>query len=333
MRIGELGEQGLIKKISVLTGGTIEDGDVGIGDDAALTAVSPGKWLVTSKDLLVEDVHFLRSINPVDLGYKSLAVNLSDIAAMGANPRHAFVGLALPKDITVEYVLNFYRGMQELASQHHVSISGGDTVRSPGPLMISVTVQGEVDREQALLRSGATPGDLLCLTGPLGASAAGLLLLLHDDLDCPAQMRQAALSAHIRPVPRLDEARFLAASGAVTAAMDTSDGLLKDLSEICAGSHCGALLFADKIPVHPIASEIAPLRQIVPLEMALNGGEDYELLFTASAERFPALAAAYQQQFGIALCAFGEITRETGIVMSTNDGKRETIEFKGFQHF
>ena len=333
MKIGEIGEQGLIKKISMLTGKCGDHGDVGIGDDAALTAVEPGKWLVTSKDLLVEDVHFLRnSITAVDLGYKSLAVNLSDIAAMGANPRHAYVGLALPRDITVEYVLDFYRGMQALASVHQVSISGGDTVRSPGPLMVSVTVQGEIDREQALLRSGATPGDLLCLTGPLGGSSAGLLLLLHD-LDCPEQLRHTALTAHNRPVPRLAEAQFLAASGAVTAAMDTSDGLLKDLSEICDGSNCGAILFADKIPVHAVACDIAPLRQIEPLEMALSGGEDYELLFTVSAARFPALAAAYQQQFGLALYAIGEITRETGMVMVTKDGKRETIEFKGFQHF
>ncbi|MDW7650689.1 MAG: thiamine-phosphate kinase [Bacillota bacterium] len=333
MKIDEIGERSLIKKISGIVDADCGQGYVGIGDDAALTKPAEGKWLVTSKDLLVEDVHFLRdAASPRDLGYKSLAVNLSDIAAMGGLPRHAYVALALPRGFSVAFILEFYRGMQSLAERHGVAISGGDIVGSPGPVMISVTVQGEVDRERALLRSGAGPGDLLCVTGELGASAAGLLLL-QNEINCPEEIRKAALEAHLRPVPRIGEAAFLASGGQVTAAMDISDGLLKDLGEICEASGCGALLFAEKIPVHPAAEAIARLRDVDPLALAVNGGEDYEILCAVKPAAFDKLAAAYRERFGTDLHPIGEVTTGSEMLMVTKDGKRETLSFKGFQHF
>jgi thiamine-monophosphate kinase len=334
MKISEIGEKQLIKKIAeIVAAAPSLAGVLGIGDDAAVNVVTPGSLLVTTKDMLVEDIHFLRNtVSPADLGYKSLAVNFSDIAAMAAMPRYVFVALALPKDITVEYVLEFYRGMKQLADRYGAVICGGDTVGTPGPLVISVTVQGEADRDALLLRNGASPGDLLCTTGPLGASAAGLALLTSE-IPCDEEMRRQALQAHIRPVPRLDEAAFLSAAGLVTAAMDLSDGLLRDITEICEQSGCGALLRETQIPIHPAAVCVARQKGVNPLDLALSGGEDYELLLTVNPEGFNSISNAYQKRFGQPLYLLGEMTASEGIVMFTKEGKRESLIFKGFQHF
>lgn len=333
MKIGDLGERALIKQIAVLLGHCAGSGEVGIGDDAALTKPREGLWLVTTKDLLVEGVHFLLpTSSAANLGYKSLAVNVSDIAAMGGAPRYAYIGLALPKETSVEFVLEFYRGIKKVADQYGVVVCGGDTVASPGPLVISVTVQGEVKRENALLRSGASPGDILCTTAPLGASAAGLAIILHR-LDCPKKLRNEALLAHTRPTPRVAEAAYLAESGCVSAAMDISDGLLKDLEEICAASCCGALIYEEQLPIHPAARAVATLQGISPLQLALNGGEDYELLISVRAGQFDLLAQGYASRFAPGLLRFGEISEEAGICLIRKDGKREKLNFTGFQHF
>ncbi|NLP36587.1 MAG: thiamine-phosphate kinase [Firmicutes bacterium] len=333
MKIGKIGERALINEIAALVAKTADKQSLGIGDDAALTKVSTDCWLVTSKDMLVQGVHFLLpEITAQDLGYKALAVNLSDLAAMGAKPRHAYVALALPPETETEFVLSFYQGMLELAEPFSVSISGGDLVASPGPVIVSITVQGEVPSKQALLRSGASAGDIICTTGPLGASAAGLLLLTHK-IDCPPAVRAAALQAHHRPEPRIKEAIWLAESGVVTSAIDLSDGLLKDIREILEHSRCGALLEAEKIPLHPAAAEVGAAMGKPALELALNGGEDYELLCTVRAADFLELAKAYEARFSQPLYALGRISAESELKMITKEGKGEKIEFTGFQHF
>lgn len=337
MKISELGERALIKQISALVQKTAEPGMLGIGDDAALTRAREGAWLVTTKDMLVEGVHFLLpAVSPYDLGYKALAVNVSDVAAMGGSPRHVYVALALPKSTEVGFVLDFYRGLLNVAERFGISVSGGDTVGSPGPLVVSITVQGEVNSERALLRSGGSPGDILCSTGPLGASAAGLLLLLrdsHNKNNLPSELYQAALDAHLRPSPRVAEGLFFAESGAVTAAMDLSDGLLKDLGEICDASGCGACLDGQAVPVHPAAAAVALLHKRDALDLALNGGEDYELLLAVKPVMFPSLAETYFSRFGTPLYRFGELVREKGLSLVTKEGKREKLSFTGFKHF
>ncbi|HZK24543.1 MAG TPA: thiamine-phosphate kinase [Oscillospiraceae bacterium] len=333
MKISELGEKALIKHISQIVAKTVTSEMVGIGDDAAITQVSQGSWLVTSKDLLVEGVHFLLpGISAEDLGYKALAVNLSDLAAMGSLPRHVYVALALPAQLESEFVLAFYQGLTALAERFGVAVSGGDTVASPGPLVISITAQGEVKREAALLRSGAQPGDILCTTGLLGASAAGLLLL-QAEINCPLEWRQLALQAHFRPWPRVAEGLWLAQQGVVTAALDLSDGLLKDVQEICEASGCGVLLREEKVPIHPAVEAIAPLRQIAPITLALNGGEDYELLFTVKSDAYTALAKAYLERFQAPLYSLGEMIQERTLQMITKEGNWEKLEFTGYQHF
>ena len=333
MKINEIGEKDLIKRISAVAARTLTADMLGIGDDAALTRMKENFCLVTSKDLLVEGVHFLLpGIAARDLGYKALAVNLSDMAAMGAFPRHAFVALAIPPAMESKFILEFYEGLVDLALDFKVAVSGGDTVASPGPLVVSVTVQGEVEQGKALLRSGAKAGDLLCTTGALGASAAGLLLLEHN-LPCAATVRTQALLAHYRPLPRVKEAEWLAKLGVVTAAMDISDGLSKDVLEICQASGCGALLYEDKIPIHWVAAAVAPLKEIDPLSLAMHGGEDYELLFTLPPEFFTSTAQSFYEYFGQAIIPIGEITEATEIGMVTKEGKWEKLQFKGYQHF
>ena len=333
MKISDLGERTLIKKIAQLAAKTVSPDMVGIGDDAAVTRLSQGSWLVTSKDLLVEGIHFLLpEISAQDLGHKSLAVNLSDLAAMGSIPRQVYVALALPAHLDSEFVLAFYEGLTALAEHFKVAVCGGDTVASPGPLVVSITAQGEVRREEVLLRSGAQPGDVLCTTGPLGASAAGLLLL-QADIDCPTALRRSALQAHYRPWPRVEEGLWLARQGVVTAAIDISDGLLKDVQEICEASRCGVLLREEKIPTHPVAEALAPLYNQAPLTLALNGGEDYELLFTVPRHAFSALAQAYQERFQTRIYMLGEMTQERKVQMITKEGNWEKLEFTGYQHF
>ncbi len=333
MNIGQWGEKKLIREIAALMdSGLCEEGFVGIGDDAAVTVPTPGKRLVTSTDMLVEGVHFLRGAVPAyDLGYKALAVNLSDLAAMGAKARYLYVSLALSKDADVDFVLDFYRGLKSLADRFAVRVVGGDTVGSPGPLVISITVQGEAN--QVLLRSGAKPGDILCVTGTLGTSAAGLLLLIDPPSDCPETVRQEALNGHYRPVPRLPEGQFLAATGAVTAAIDLSDGCLQDLGEICERSGCGALLREKQLPVSFAAQAVAALTGRNPLDLALSGGEDYELLLAVKKECFAWLAGEFAVRFGTPLYEIGETCAGSELIMIKPDGEREKLVFRGFSHF
>ena len=335
MYIGEIGERELIKKISALLAHDLPEGLlVGIGDDAAVTSIAPGMCLVTTKDLLVEGIHFVRDgLTARELGYKSLAVNLSDIAAMGAKACYAYVAMAMPPNLSVEYVLDFYRGMKELADKYRVVISGGDTVGSPGPLVISVTVQGEVEKGRALLRSGALPGDVLCTTGPLGASAAGLSILLGETTEYDSEAGSQAMRSHKRPEPRIAEGIFLSGMGCVSAAIDISDGLLKDLSEICDASHCGAILEEKDIPIHPAASALASLQGKDPLELALSGGEDYEILLCINPNSWERLEAAYRIHFDGMLYRFGQVSVDEGINMNTEAGYRKKLAFQGYKHF
>jgi thiamine-monophosphate kinase len=282
--------------------------------------------------MLVEGIHFLRgAVTAFDLGYKALAVNLSDLAAMGAKARYLYVSLALNKETEVDFVLDFYRGLKSLADRFAVQVAGGDTVGSPGPLVISITAQGEGDK--VLLRSGANPGDVLCVTGTLGASAAGLLLLLNPLTVCSAAVRQEALQAHYRPVPRLPEGQYLAATGVVTAAIDLSDGLLKDLGEICERSGCGAVLREKQLPLSFAAQTVAALTGKDPLDLALSGGEDYELLLAVKRECFPWVAGEFASRFGTPLYEIGEMCDSAEILMIKADGEREKLVFRGFTHF
>jgi thiamine-monophosphate kinase len=305
---------------------------LGVGDDAALLEVAAGRRVVATADALVEGVHFRRDwTSPEDLGWKALAVNVSDVAAMGGEPLAALISLALPRATEVAWVEAFYRGLEACASEYGCALVGGDTVGSPDRIVLQVALLGTVEPERVRLRSGACPGDRVCVTGTLGDSAAGLALLqaggeLRDRPDFAA-----LLQAHRRPSPRLTAAWILAAEPAVTAMMDLSDGIASDLRHIVAQSGAGARVEAAALPISKAAREAATLLGADPLEWALRGGEDYELLFTVTPETFPRLAALLTGA-GVTATAVGVITA-SGYTLVTPDGDEQPLSPEGFAHF
>lgn len=330
MRLRELGEFGLIEKLPHWTGmGDPSRLLVGIGDDAAVWREG-GLTQIATTDTLVEGVHFrAETLSFRDLGWKALAVNLSDIAAMGGEPSYALITLGLPSETPIAAIQELYAGMGELAAQHGVSLIGGDLVRAP-QLFVTVAVMGKAgtgpDGEVAyLLRSTGQPGDALAVTGTLGASRAGLALLLGA-ATAPDAVAAPLKAAHQRPQPRLAEATKLLRVG-VRCAMDISDGLVADLEKLCKASGVAAVVEADALPIAPALREIFPKEA---LEWALSGGEDYELLIAAPEH----LLRAAQEQ-GVALTIVGRMQEgQPGQVRVVDSAGRElALAHKGWDHF
>ena len=333
MTLKEIGEFGFIKKIS--RGCLIRPERIikAIGDDAAAFTTDPDQISLITTDLLVERIHFLRnSISGFDLGYKSLAVNLSDIAAMGGTARESFVSIAIPQDCPLDYLEAIYDGMKDLATKFDVNILGGDTTSSKIDLIINVVVYGMIAKEELLCRDAARPGDIIFSTGYLGDSKAGLHLILND---IPAESDELhnLLRAHLRPVPHLAEGRFLAQQPAVKAAIDTSDGLSSDLGHIAGESGVGAILYSDKIPVSRDLQSFCNQFNFDPVAYALSGGEDYTLLCTASPGEAEAIAAKFQKKFNRPLFEIGEITAGKEMKMNYPDGASKPIAPSGWNHF
>ena len=279
--VGQIGEFGLIDRLCLALGRSGPSAVIGIGDDAAAWN-QPAAVLVASADMLVEHVHFdLRLTGWRDLGWKALAVNLSDLAAMGAAPAWALVSIGLRPEIAVDDVLAFYEGMAALAAEAGGAIAGGDTVSVPRDVVIDVSVLGTVpagEAETLLRRDRGAPGDRLAVTGVLGASAAGLYALQHPGT-APERLVAPLVEAHRRPQPQLRAGQALRAAG-VRCAMDVSDGLLADLEKLCIASGTGAVVRAPDLPLHPAARGAFPAHA---LDWATGGGEDYQLLFAAPA--------------------------------------------------
>jgi thiamine-monophosphate kinase len=300
---------------------------VGIGDDAAVLRPAVGKEWVVTTDAFLENVHFLRKIYPPEAaGYKALARATSDIAAMGARARYFFLTLGLPDALARTWLDNFIEGMARAARRFGLTLAGGDTTKYPS-VVASLTVVGEVDLGKTILRSGARTGDLLCVSGKPGEAELGLRLVqakLHK------QKRWAGLlKKHFYPEPRLALGEWLAAHRFATSMIDTSDGLSTDLGHICKASGVGATLWAPKIPVVRVPQDLQRLG-FDPLDMALNGGEDYELLFTVpkkSAGRMP------RRLGGVSVTVIGEITREKKILLQGADGSSAPIQPKGWDPF
>lgn len=331
MKLSELGEFAFIDRIAPRR----LAGDPGravqaIGDDAAVVRTGDGLQLVTT-DLLVEGVHFLLDRTaPRRLGRKALAVNLSDIAAMGGTPHEVYVALAAPGDTDVELLDEIYRGMEELGGEHRVSILGGDTSSSPGPLFLCLTVVGSVPEGQLLLRSAGRPGDLIAVTGTLGDSAAGLRLLL-ESLEVPEALAVPLVRAHLDPAPAVAAGRALASSGVVHAAIDLSDGLVSDLGHVCERSGVGALVDADRLPISDEVRELCRRLDENPLELALYGGEDYRLLVSVSRDAVDR-ARRDVEEIGGSLYVVGELTERGGLRLRHADGRVEPAA-DGWAHF
>jgi thiamine-monophosphate kinase len=337
-RVADVGEFGLIDLLREALPPEVRtspDLHIGIGDDAAVWTPSPGENLVITTDSLVEDVHFRLDWTDWErLGHKTLAVNVSDLAAMGARPRLAVVTLGLTGNERVADLVALYAGMGALARRHGMVVAGGDIVRSPKGVQVHVTALGETRGGRALTRAGAQPGDHIGVSGTLGAAAAGLRLLALAAADPRRAAATAALliEAHRRPEPRVAIGAALLTHGA-TAAMDLSDGLLGDLPKILAAGHIAARLDARRIPV------AAAVRALFPddwLDLALRGGEDYELLFTAPAARWAEIAAVVVEVGGV-VTEIGEITArrdgEAVMEMTGLDGETRALSAGAFDHF
>ena len=306
----------------------------GIGDDCAVLRTGGRQWLV-STDALVEGVHFrLETTPPRRLGKKCLAVNLSDMAAMGGIPRYGFLNLGLPRPVPRRFLSPFIQGLKEEAEKYSVALAGGDTHRSPQGISIGLTVIGEAGGNIAY-RSGAKIGDRLYVSGYLGQSAAGFRLLtkFHKQpaLLRPRRLREL-LKAHQEPEPQVALGHFLVRQELVGAMIDLSDGLASDLRHICRASGVGALLEADKIPLSPALRTAAVQLNTSPLQLALTGGEDYQLLFSVPKDLAAKMETRVVKQFKRPVYSIGEIISGQKIFIQYSKRVRILRE-KGFDHF
>ena len=339
-RISDLGEFGLISRIAAEVS-PVEGVITGIGDDAAVTALTPGMQLLTSTDMLLEDVHFRRSWHdPYRLGRKSLAASISDIAAMGGIPRWSLLSLAIPPDIPLNFLDELTRGYLAMAAEQGVALIGGDTCSSRSGLVVSVTILGEQTPDLIVRRSGARPGDDIWVTGTLGDAAMGLKLL-EGGFDS-AQPTSCSLSGVegndlliarlLDPTPRTAAGLALATSGLVTAMIDVSDGVLSDFGHIAEMSGVGGTIQLERIPLSD--AFIAATRSYSPFphHLVLSGGEDYELCFT--------VAPTHREKITHLLKKCGVVGMPVGIVTSSPEvlvldarGVKYHPENKGFNHF
>jgi thiamine-monophosphate kinase len=308
---------------------------LGPGDDAALVEMGPHLGILAT-DLLIEAVHFQRETTSArDLGYKAVSVNVSDVAAMGGSPRYGLVALGLPAGIDPAWVVDLYGGMLEATSEYAMSLVGGDVSRSP-QVVVSMAVAGQVARGTAVKRSGARPGDRLVVTGALGAAAGGLRLAAAPPSDVSGavgtEWGRELLRAQFRPLARVGEGQVLALEGA-TAMIDISDGLALDLSRLCRESGVGAAVEIARVPVAPELSELAGVLPVQPLDLALGGGEDYELLATVRPGALDEAAAKVRDRFGTPLTEIGEMRLGGGVVAVEADGSEHPLEPKGWDHF
>jgi thiamine-monophosphate kinase len=303
----------------------------GIGDDCAVLRVPPGHDLLVTTDFTIENVHFRRDWHPPELvGKRCLTRGLSDIAAMGGEPRAAFLSLAVAGDVPQKWVDRFLKGLLELAGEFKLPLAGGDTAQSPAGIQADIVVVGSVPRGKAVLRSGAKPGEQIYVTGELGGSAAALARLAESK---PAESKPAEskpvgagyfprLSAYSGPQARVAVGQTLRRRGLASAIIDLSDGLSTDLEHICQESHVGAEIEAEAIP----RAQMGPGKKRVALELALHGGDDYELLFT-SAAAIPAQVA------GVRVTRIGRTVPTAGMRLIGTDGKPQPLQAAGWEHF
>lgn len=290
----------------------------GIGDDCAVVRIPRGHEALVTTDFSLEGVHFRREWHPAEsVGHRCLTRGLSDIAAMGGQPLAAFLSLALPGDLDQPWADGFLKGLLALARRFKVPLAGGDIAQSPAGVLADITVLGSVPKGRAILRSTARPRDLIYVTGTLGTSAAVI-----ESLYAGLQLDRSKLNAHFYPQPQLAVGRYLRENRLATAMIDISDGLSTDLSHICEESRVGAAINEAAIPLAKLTTPRVQLRH------ALHGGDDYQLLFTASPNaRVPKSIA------GVTITQIGEITRHRKLILRSADASTQELKSEGWQHF
>lgn len=333
MRVKDLGEFNLIERISAQFDSRDKDLFIGIGDDCAVCSRGDKALSLVTSDMLVEGIHFdLDFTTPYYLGAKSLAVNLSDVAAMGGTPRWFLLSLALPGHLNISFIDDFCAGAANVANEFGISLIGGDTVASPDKIIISITLMGEENDTTPIRRDGAKDGDQIFVTGTMGDSAAGLELLRRGTpRDSDNKGHAELVMRHLFPTPRVKEARFIATNKIATSMIDISDGLLQDLTHICRGSAVRGKVWFDRIPLSESYRKTA---QELGLEgsLALTGGEDYELLFTVPLEKVDQLDGL-ERDFSCKVTHIGEIVTGEGIVLYDNRNNEMELRRCGYEHF
>ena len=335
--VSETGEFGLIDRIDEMLGVPADESVLRtIGDDAAVYKVGDGKVHVVTTDALIENIHFDRSFMPMEyLGVKVMAVNVSDVVAMNARPKYATIALGLPHDVSVEMVELIYVGIRNACKAYNMSLIGGDTTAAQR-MTISVTVIGEADEDDVVYRNGAHIDDIVCVTGDLGASYAGLRVLIGkrnitkgngaEHIEGLDDFRYV-IQRHLTPTPRLTVLNTMAEAGVrPTSMIDISDGLASEIQHLCRQSHCGALLRAADLPIHEETRKLAGQFSQDADTYALYGGEDYELLMTLRPDGYEKLPEG-------TVTAIGTITDIEDILIETPEGSRIPIKGKGYQHF
>ena len=330
--IAELGEFGLIAR---LTAGLPQPTDVivGVGDDAAILDIGGDELVVATCDAQVEDIHFrLRHTHPHDMGRKALAVNLSDIAAMGGKPRFALISLLMPPTLEVAVLDGIYEGLREEAAQFDVALVGGNIARNAERLIIDITLLGTATRSRLLRRDSAKPGEVVMVTGSLGSAAAGLLVGEDEQLaaQIPSENLAGVLAAQRTPTPRVAAGQWLA-QHAVTTCIDVSDGLAADIAHICEASGVGVQIEAESLPIPPEVVTLATLAGRVPQDLALFGGEDYELVFTVPADRAEVLAHELFVATGVNATAIGTICEGSAMTL-LRQGNPSPLRPTGWDH-
>jgi thiamine-monophosphate kinase len=311
-----LNEKSLIERIRRAAGTRSQRAGRGIGNDCAVLSLPRGHEALITTDFSLEDIHFRREWHPPDsVGHRCLARGLSDIAAMGGIPRAAFLSLALPADLPQSWVDKFIAGLLKLAAQFSIPLAGGDTAQSPSGILADIVVLGSVPTGQAILRSGAQPGDFLYVTGTLGSAVAAL-----NQLRAGKKLRPRSHPKHFYPEPRVAVGQFLRERKLAPAMIDISDGLSTDLGHICEESGTGAVVYAAALPAAAAGKD--------GLTLALHGGDEYELLFSARPEyRIP------KQIAGVPVTRIGEILSGKQMTLANADGQMQPLKPAGWEHF
>jgi thiamine-monophosphate kinase len=329
MKLKQTGEFGLIELIRRKFPAKDKNLVLGIGDDAAIIKVAPERYLIFTTDALREGVHFdLSYCSYQDVGWKAMAANLSDVAAMGGIPTFGLISLGLPRNKKTEDVLKIYKGMNDLAKKYGCKLCGGDLFLSP-EIVISVAILGETEPKFLVKRSGAKPGDLICVTGDLGQSQAGLEILKTRKPSKPSWLRK-----HLKPVPRIKEARKLIKTLDVSSMIDISDGFGSDLYHIAEESQVGVIVLEGNIPISRTLLKMAQVLKKSPLDLALGSGEEYELLFTLKKGQEEKLKHLKRKTPDLRVTVVGEVkNKKEGVKILDSKGKMKNLKRAGYSHF
>jgi len=333
MLLSEIGEFGFIKRLSEKFQDIVVQSVLGIGDDCAIIPKDENFDYVVTTDMLVENIHFFSSeIPPFDLGYKTLAVNLSDVASMGAMSLFSFLSIAIPPSIEVEYLDQLLEGYKHISEKYNVQLLGGDTTHSERDILLSVTVIGIIEKNKARLRSMAQKEDIICVTGFLGDSGGGLEVILED---LPlSEDTEYLLKCHHCPEPAVNEGIWLANQEGVNAMMDISDGIASDLKHILKASNKSAVIELNKLPLSPQLQAVANKYKLNIIELATSGGEDYKLLLTVDKNKYSEIAEMFKKQFKSDLFAIGKIVdKGDDLIIWQKDGIIINGLKDGYNHF